>query len=1556
MEELLKEDVNEQNVDQSYQGYESRLSKICSSKEPNLKVIKHLFALGTNPNICFKRGPTPLILLSKQKTFDDEKKRRNLIKIILFLIKSGGNPFLATSNKKNCFGYLFKRRELHLIHQILITFFETKIQKMKIKSVHELKVTNQLDLYLFLLIKKHNFKKIEELFLESYQKSNMVKRQEQGKEKEKEKDKGYTEENTQANLFHLLFLFLFHKKTQKMDEITFSWLTGFIIKFKFTIENEINKKMFMHLTILHEICIFGLGSPKIQLNLIKILSNTFTELNFHIETKFGDNALHLICLNKHYNHKDSNFEELFDYISSKFQKIHFKNNFHQIPLYYLYYNPKPKKSILQLMVDRGYNLIQRNNKNENILHLLTKKKPNIPIKIIKMLIHNGVNINCEDINNSTPLHNLCSLDPLPHIDVFKYFFKMGADHTITNKQDYTPLQLLCMSKYVSLDIIKLFIKHGANYLLVTNSIQNLLYLVCKHCDDIFCNINDIDQSSNNNSNNTKKINNDKNKNNKNNSKKNNNNKNKNKNNINKNNNKNNNNNTNKNKNNNTTTKNKNKNKNNYNKNSHDNKNSNKYDQNEKLKIINFFINQNLNINLQDTNGITPLAILLKNKNNNANSIKTIEYLIIKGATIYHTSNNERFIFLLLCQNKYSTFKLLKYLYLKTKIDYNQIIHHDYNLLQTILYQNPDCNLKFIQFLIDQGYDLNNAFGKDQNTPLHCLCLSNPTSTNMLQLLLKNGVLVNQLNKIKRVPLHCLCNKKINSLPMLKLLIDNNSKMNNKDNLLRTPLHLHLQYRQYPTIETTSILIQSGSNVNHQDYEGKTPLHLYCNQSKYKFNFEIIKLIIKNGMDINLKDNKKQTILHILCKNQELPFKILLFLKQNGANFKSKNILKNTPFHLICKNFYNTNLLIRDFGNLVDGQKMNKIILLKNSHNQTMFHLICKNPKIALSGDLIKLFLKFKPKLKQSDKFGKTIFNYYLLRSDCKLKIIEEFVKCKVNIHLISKKEKWNSLHVYLQNKNCSLIIIKKLFDLGVNLNQLDYLNRTPLNIICGLNYIDFEKKFNIIKFLFENTDLVFLDNNMDNTKHAINTDNNKNCNKLINTPLHSLCGLTNPPFNIIQYFIKKNMSVNLLNEQKLNALQVLLKNESFKKIIKKLPIIEFFIENNSIFPLYLKFKRNLSKNKKHSNTNSLFLLICQYSTPSIILIKKFFQKKIQLNIHNNINRTPLHLICLKPNPSIASIKLFIQNNANINLKDHYSNTPLHYICKKKNPSLEIIKLFLDHGSILGARNNDGKTAFHLLCSNINDDNQVSLLLIIKLFLQRGIDLNMQTYSNSILARSQKFYMNQNTNINSLNKKNYTGKSALHFLFDSNDPPIKIIKYLIKKGANLSLSDINNFSPIHYFCNRNSPSNKCLIYLINIGFNFNFNKITPFHLLALNENPNINTCKLLVPFINNLNQPIFKKKNLLQWICEKNPSLDILNLLFQYGANIHTVNKKNQSLLHIICSKYCPPIDIIKLLIEYKIDINHQDHKSRTSLILIIRKMARINCFKMNPRNYIFDIY
>ncbi len=273
----------------------------------------------------------------------------------------------------------------------------------------------------------------------------------------------------------------------------------------------------------------------------------------------------------------------------------------------------------------------------------------------------------------------------------------------------------------------------------------------------------------------------------------------------------------------------------------------------KMCILEYLLEHNINWNVQDINGATPLHLACYN--NYTEIVKRI------APCCKVTTQNKDMLW--------------------TPIHIASLYGH--------------VKILDILFVIEtDSENLNDLVDKDGNNPLHLACKAiSYSSYEIVERLFKHCSLTAQ-NKVKsRTPLHIACES--GHLALINLLL---KRLNSDANLL---IDSNKNTILYVAVENTSSLEVVRAVVDvvqpvHKNSHGETPIHIACKNG----DLDIVCLLVTKAAKPILTDNG-DSYLHSACCGVSL--KVVKYLTEKSeldfAKLMCQNSDKNTPLHCVC---------------------------------------------------------------------------------------------------------------------------------------------------------------------------------------------------------------------------------------------------------------------------------------------------------------------------------------------------------------------------------------------------------------------------------------------------------------------------------------------------------------------------------------------------------------------------------------------------------------------------------------------------------------------------------
>ncbi|XP_014233178.1 ankyrin-1-like [Trichogramma pretiosum] len=323
--------------------------------------------------------------------------------------------------------------------------------------------------------------------------------------------------------------------------------------------------------------------------------------------------------------------------------------------------------------------------------------------------------------------------------------------------------------------------------------------------------------------------------------------------------------------------------------------------------------------------------------------------------------------------------------------------------------------------------------------------------------------------------------------------------------------------------------------------------------------------------------------------------------------------------------------------------------------------------------------------------------------------------------------------------------------------------------------------------------------------------------------------------------------------------------------------------------------------------------------------------------------SPLHLALAHKRTEVA--KLLLKSGANpnslsddkyrplqINLQDNVGNTPLLWALFRRR--INLFELLLRNGANPNIANADGLTPLQYICRKYHDDFLMEMLFDINEQIQQTVQIDSQ---------------------------DSWGRTALHLaLTDTDVHKTRIIRGLMKRGANPNLADTHGSTPLHVICKRRYEDDYKLAEMFFELGDENYQPVqidrqdefgrTPLYLalcynyvktaellLRRGANPNLANSEGLTAL-----HIIFKEKFGLIEKFVTEGKLDLIEkLLLNTDPNV--ADADGSTLLHWICNRHCDN-DLAKIFFKINKDKNQwvhvdaEDNFGRTPLQLAVKNL------------------
>jgi ankyrin repeat protein len=601
------------------------------------------------------------------------------------------------------------------------------------------------------------------------------------------------------------------------------------------------------------------------------------------------------------------------------------------------------------------------------------------------------------------------------------------------------------------------------------------------------------------------------------------------------------------------------------------------------------------------------------------------------------------------------------------------------------------------------------------------------------------------------------------------------------------------------------------NVNYIYEDGTTLLHVASKNG----HSEIVQIILNASGNINQADYRGNTALHLSSASGHV---VIVSILLNRGAFIYPNNDFNTPLHLASQNGHLAVTKIL----LSKGAYINEV----NEMQKTPLHLASQNGHL----EIVALLLNQGSKIFKGDFYGFTAQD--LAEQTNHYQVVELIKKRRLEVDKIFNK--LFSIHHAVSIGNAK--IIAKLLNNGVNINEIDLDNMTPLN------YSVLSKKLDIVKFLLFSGALINQANRYGVTAlHlSIITNNESIIHFLLNmganisqmdnndyAPIHyaALHNLT----NIIELLLHRGEKIDQRGISAVTPLHIASKYGN-------LDSINYLLVKGSGMNLFDQYgKTPLHYAAEHNKSEAFFLLLSKganfYSidnngmnvihfaatSGATLLIDSllYYDDTNMINATNLNMESPLHIAIKFGHIDLVQLLLF--NNANIEQVDSNGMTPICTAIIFDN--LDIINLLIQNGANINYRLNNYITPLYLAI-HIGNSDTVALLLSYGTEIDQSINSNNVTCIHLSVLKQKiailELLIEYGYDVNQCdnNKISPIDLSVLYNYYE-------ITKLLVKKGAEINKIDRKGLSPLEKASiNRNT---EILSILLEHGANLHMEK-------------------------------------------------------------------------------------------------------------------------------------
>ena len=784
-------------------------------------------------------------------------------------------------------------------------------------------------------------------------------------------------------------------------------------------------------------------------------------------------------------------------------------------------------------------------------------------------------------------------------------------------------------------------------------------------------------------------------------------------------------------------------------------------------VIGILLRRNISVNVTDDENRTPLMWACYEKNN----IKNVEVLLANSARLDKKTTSGASVLHLAA--KFSDSRIIERLVL-ARISVNIVDDH---MKTPLIWACESKNEDNVKILLKHCASVNISSSK--YSPLHFAAQF--SIKNVIDILLREGILVNCVDEDQRTPLMWACYCKKNERNV-KALLTNSADVNVVCVNDVSSLHLAAKFSDKKVI---SILLKAGISVDITDVNNKTPLIWAC---EAKNNEENVVTLLENHADVQLKDNNNNSPLHFAAQFSDPAVIRTLLEKRINVNVKDNE--GRTPLMWACY--------------AKDNDSNVSFLLANNASICAMRHTDISPLHLAAAYSdcrVIDVLLCNGLAVNVADSEQRTPLIWACFSKN-NLPNVEHLLDRGASINAKSEK-KIGLLHFAAKHADDQIITF--LLNKGLLVNMTDNENRTPLLWACYNR--NNEKN---VKCLLEH-------------KADVNITNKSKC-----SPLHFAAQFSDK--NVITALIKKGISVNVLDDNDKSPLMW----ACFEKINAFLNVSELLEEGADVHQVSKDNITALHIAAEHSDSSVIKLLLDKGISVNILdgemrtplmwacfsennkdNVKILVKNNAQVDVKDAFNNTPLHFAAAWSNTDVIDYLMHIlPEQMSVNAKNDFLESPLTWACKVN--CLQNVKHLVTCGAKMHITPNADVSSLLHVAARCADGEMLDY------FIQNGISIDVKDEYSSTPIFSACEENNEN-NVKKLlelgaavNIQTVEGLSLLHVAAACGSN--KLLTYLLEQGLDVHITDKENRTPLSWACEAAKPGNGLI--LINSGAEFN----------------------------------------------------------------------------------------------------------------------------------------
>ncbi|XP_036135996.1 ankyrin repeat and death domain-containing protein 1B isoform X1 [Molossus molossus] len=327
------------------------------------------------------------------------------------------------------------------------------------------------------------------------------------------------------------------------------------------------------------------------------------------------------------------------------------------------------------------------------------------------------------------------------------------------------------------------------------------------------------------------------------------------------------------------------------------------------------------------------------------------------------------------------------------------------------------------------------------------------------------------------------------------------------------------------------------------------------------------------------------------------------------------------------------------------------------------------------------------------------------------------------------------------------------------------------------------------------------------------------------------------------------------------------------------------------------------------------------------LMEKLFEKKVNIDAVNNMNRTALHFAVGANH--LSAVDFLLNHKARVDVADKHGLTVIHLAAW--SGSLEIMLMLVRAGADRRAKNQDGMNALHFAAQSNNV--RIVEYLIQDLHL-KDLDQPDEKGRKPFLLAAKRGHVEMIEELIFLNlhtsEKDKEGNAALHLAAKHGHS--SVVRVLLAQWEEVNETNENGETP--FFLAVAGGHEECSKVLLAAGSDINIpNKLNISALQIATQNGHASLVSFLLSENVDLHQNVGPKESALH-LAVINNHITVVNSLLNAKHDTNILNQRQQTPLHVAAD--LGNVELVETLLKAGCDLKVVDKQGKTALAVASR--------------------